>query len=317
MRLSVLAGIVLAAAIVVAASRDAAAGPAKGEGPQTIAAAFGSIWVGTGSGAVLRINAKTGDVQAVFRNTGFVHALAAGFGSIWALQDRVVRIDPRSGRAHELPETGSATTFNLEAGAGAIWVADGGRNAVDRIDPRKSRRVATVRVPGRAWGLAAGRGQVLVVSAPARGPLTGPGGPRELRRIDPATDQLSAPLVRLDCDPLITIARRVIWTVDPCKGKLAARSPETLEATSFRDVPRWGTPVIGFGSLWVVGSRSLVRLDLNTLRIVARIRVGGASPVVGGGALWLLDYRGGRGEVIHRIDPHKNRVAATFRVLRS
>lgn len=313
MRVKWCAGVVLVAVVVAAGGGDALGGAAKGEGPQTVAVGFGSIWVGTGSGTVLRMNSRTGRLEDVFEGNGFVHALKPGFGSMWALRDRVARIDPRSGFAYELPETASATTFDLEVGARAVWVADDGRNVVDRIDPQRTRRITSVRIPGRAWGLAGGHGQVLVVSAPTRGSLTGPGGRRELRRIDPATNRLSSPLVRLECDPVIEVGRHVVWTIDPCRGILVRRDPRTLVSTLVRRIPRWGAPVLGFGSLWVAGSRWLARIDPMTLRVIARIRLSGASPVVGEGALWLLDYRGRRADVIHRVDPHTNRVA-TIRI---
>lgn len=307
-------GFVLAALIAAVAGSDATARPAKGEGPTAIAAGFGSIWVGTGAGAVIRIDARTGRVQRIFRGGGFVHALAKGFGSIWVLQDRVVRIEPRQEGVHVLPETGSATTFNLAVGEGAVWVADDGRDVVDRIDPRRTRRVASIRIPGRAFGLAAGDGLVLVVSVPTAGPVTGPaGGRRFLRRIEPATNRVSAPLVRLACDPGIAITPETLWTTDPCAGTLAQRDPRTLVVRAVRRIGRWRTPVMGFGSLWLIGSDSVLRIDPRTLRVIARIRAGGTTAAVGEGALWLLRYLR-TDAAIRRIDPRTNRVSATIRV---
>jgi DNA-binding beta-propeller fold protein YncE len=304
---------VLAALIAAVVGSDATARPAKGEGPTAIAAGFGSVWVGTGAGAVIRIDARTGRVQRIFRGGGFVHALAKGFGSIWALQDRVVRIEPRQETVRVLPETGSATTFNLAPGAGAVWVADDGRDVVDRIDPRRTRRVASIRIPGRAFGLAASDGLVLVVSVPTSGPVTGPAGRRFLRRVEPATNRVSAPLVRLRCDPGIAITPETVWTTDPCAGTLAQRDRQTLAARASQRIGRWRTPVTGFASLWLIGSDSVLRIDPRTLRVIASIRAGGTTAAVGEGALWLLRYLG-TDAAIRRIDPRTNRVSAPIRV---
>lgn len=304
----------MVAAIAASTGGGASARPAKGEGATSIVAGFGSIWVGAGSGVVMRIDARTMRVQKVLRGRGFVHSLTHGYGSIWALQDQVVRIDPKRGKATVLADTGGATTSRLAVGAGAVWVADDGRDVVDRIDPRLTKRTASVRVPGRAVGLAAGHERVLVVSVPTRGRVTGPAGLRLLRRIDPRANRVSRPLVRLECDPGMAITRDATWTTDPCVGTLVRRDPRTLAATGFRRVGRWRAPVAGFGSVWLVGPDSVTRVDPETLRVIARIPAGGTVATVGEGALWLLDCWGCDTSVIHRIDPGTNRVVATIRV---
>lgn len=306
--------IVSFAAIAATTGADATARSAKGEGPTSIVAAFGSIWIGTGSGAVIRIDARTMRLQRVHRGRGFVHSLARGYGAVWALQDHVVRIHPKRGQATVLSDTGSATTFELAVGAGAVWVADDGRDVVDRIDPRLTERTATIRIPGRAVGLAAGHEHALVVSVPTRGRVTGPAGIRLLRRLDPHANRVSPPLVRLECDPGIAITRDATWTTDPCAGTLVRRDPKTLAATGARRVGRWRAPVAGFGSIWLIGQRSVTRVDPETLRVIARIPAGGSVATVGEGAVWLLECWGCDNTVIHRIDPGANRVVATIRV---
>jgi len=71
-------GFILAALIAAVVGSDATARPAKGDGLTAIAAGFGSIWVGTGAGAVIRIDARTGTVQRVFRGDGFVQRACDG-----------------------------------------------------------------------------------------------------------------------------------------------------------------------------------------------------------------------------------------------
>jgi hypothetical protein len=306
--------VVLAALACGAAGADASARAEKGDGPTAIAVGFGSLWVGTGGGVVMRLDPETAKVQARFRDVGFVHGLRVGFGSVWALGDEVVRIDPVRNRARYLPETSSATTFTLAVGANSVWVADDGRDVVDRVDPQRTRRSAVVRVPGRAFGLAAGGDHVIVVSVPTSGSVNGPHSRRLLRRVDPRTNRASPPLARLECDPGIAITPRAVWTTDPCHGLLERRDPRTLQVLERRRTARWLNPVAAFGSLWLVGHRSVVRRDLDTLRVQARVRAGGATTAVGDGALWTLDDWGGSDARIRRIDPRTNRVTATLRL---
>ena len=60
-------------------------------GPTTIAVGFGSVWVGLGSGEVVRLDARTGRETARLKGgpTGFVHGLAVGHGALWVLRGRV------------------------------------------------------------------------------------------------------------------------------------------------------------------------------------------------------------------------------------
>src|SRR5919109_1250722 len=127
------------------------------EGPTTIAVGFGSVWVGLGTGEVVRLDGRTARETARLPGspTGFVHALVGGHGAVWALRGRLTRIEPRNNSIRAVRGIGSATTFTAAVGAGAIWIADDGSSAVLRVDPRRLRTAAVVHVPGRALGLAA------------------------------------------------------------------------------------------------------------------------------------------------------------------
>jgi sugar lactone lactonase YvrE len=203
---------------------------------------------------------------------------------------------------------GSATAFTIAVGTGAVWVADDGANSVVRVDPRRARRVDAIRVPGRAFGLAARGRQVLVVSVPSSGALTGPGGRRHLRRIDPKTNRLSPPLVELDCDPGIAIGTAAVWTTDPCSGALVRRDPKTLRPTGRIEVSSRSGIALGFGSVWLVGGARVLRIDPKTLRTTAAIAVRGTSAAIGGNAVWVLSMGNGIRGNVTRIDPRTNRV---------
>lgn len=301
----------LAAALVAGAVLLVPSAVAGGiMGPTRIAAGFGSIWVGMGSGEVVRLDARSSREISRLKGgpTEFVHGLAVGHRAVWILRGRVTKFDPRSGAAREVRGIGSATAFALAVGAGAVWVADDGSNSVVRIDPRRMRRAAVIRAPGRAFGLAARGRHVFVVSVPSSGPVTGPGGRRLLHRINPKTNRLSPPLVELDCDPGIAIGTETVWTSDPCSGALVRRDAKTLRATGRIEAPTGSAPILGFGSVWLVGGDRLLRVNPATLRITASLAVRGSAAAIGADAVWVLSMGNGiRGKVI-RVDPRTNRV---------
>jgi hypothetical protein len=293
---------------------DGAARSLKGNGPTSIAAAFGSIWIGLGNGEVVRIDARSGREQARFRgpSTAFVRGVVAAYGAVWALRDDVVRIDPRRNVAPDVPRVGSATLSDIQAGAGAIWVVDNGSSEILRIDPKRSDLVARVRALGPAWAVAAGRGGVIVVTGPDHGPVTGPEGPRFLHRLDPRTNELSAPLARVGCEPLVTLGAGVVWTFDFCNGVLARRDPNTLRVVRQTKTGVLSQrPAVGFGSVWLASRGSVRRIDPVTLRVVARIPARSLEVVIGDGYVWALDNAH---FVVRKIDPRTNRVVARFRV---
>ena len=302
--------ILIAAVVLLAASVDD--GAAKGEGPTSIAAGFGSLWVGMGNGDILRFDAESG--RRVARLAGgaatFVHGLAVDGEGLWVVRDGVSRIDPRQNRTSDVAGTASATVFAVAIGAGSVWVADSRWNEIIQVEPRRAKVVARIRVPGRAWGVAAGPRDVIVESVPTTGPTTGPEGTRLLRRLDPRTSRLSAPLARLNCDAGIVVGGQAAWTLDACTGVLARRDPHTLAVRRERAMHVLSqSPALGFGSLWLARRGGTLRVDPKTLRVVAEISARSVVVTVGAGYVWAFDVGGpGRRPSVRRIDPRTNRV---------
>jgi hypothetical protein len=285
-------------------------------GPVSIANGFGSVWVGTGMGEIVRLDERTGRETARIAGspTEFVHGLSAAHGAVWALRSRLTRIDPRTLRTRDARGVGSATAFTIASGAGSLWVVDDGANAVTRIDPKRLRATATVRVPGRAFGLAAGGRHVFVVSVPKEGPVTGPGGRRLLRRIDPADNRLSKPLVELDCDQALAVGRSALWTLDLCTNRLVRRALPDLHPTGAVTIPNGSGLALGFGSVWVAGGNRLFRVEAETVRVTASIRVRGTQAAVGRAAVWVLSIGNGIQGFVTKVDPRTNRAAAPIPV---
>jgi streptogramin lyase len=308
--------LVLVAAFVVVGS-SASARDLKGDGPTSLAVAFESLWIGMGNGDVVRREPRTGRVQARLRGsaTGFVHDLVATKGAVWVVRDGLTRIDPRTNVARDVPGVPSATAFAISAGARALWVVDSRSNAILRVDPKRVRVVARIRLRGHAWGIAAGRAVVVAVSVPAAAVQTGPKGPRLLRRIDPVTNRLAPPLTRLGCDAGIAVGDRAVWTLDVCTTVLARRDAATLRVVLQRKFAAVSqTPVLAFGSIWLASRGGVLRVDPATLRIVRRIPARSLSLTVGTGSVWAFDPPHGR---VREIDPATSRVIGSIGVGRT
>jgi streptogramin lyase len=162
------------------------------------------------------------------------------------------------------------------------------------------------RVPGRAWGVTAGTHEILVLSVPHGGPVTGPSGTRLLQRFDPRTGRLSAARARLSCDAGMAVGFGAVWTLDACTGSLSRRDSRTLRIVRQRKLGVLSqTPALGFGSIWLASRGGVRRIDPTTLQTVAVIPARSLTVVVGDGAVWAFDPAH---DVLRRIDPRTNRV---------
>ena len=197
--------------------------------------------------------------------------------------------------------------WHLVAAAGDVWAARD-PDRVLRIDGRRGRVVARIRVPGRLWGLGGGPGGVLVQWSPNRSWNMGPAGPRVLRRIDLRTNRLAGRALRIDCDQQVLVTPRAVWTGDQCTRTLTRRDPRTLRPMRSRALPRhsYARPLEAFGSLWVAAGDRVLRIHPVTLRVVASIRAGADTIAAGAAAIWVLDAGDGTVGALRRIDPATN-----------
>jgi hypothetical protein len=303
-----------AIAFVLLVAATAPGAGQKGDGPTSLAVGFGSVWIGMGDGDIVRLDARTGEQQARFRAgaRAFVHELTVAYGAVWGVRGQVVRIDPRRNSSRDVLGVGSATLFTISRGAGALWLADDGSNEILRIDPRRERLAARIKVPGRAWGVSAEGGHVVVVSVPRAGPVNGPVGPRVLHRIDPRTNRLSAPLARIGCDVGVTSGAGAVWTYDFCSGVLARRDQRTLRVSRQAKLGVLSQkPAVAFGSVWLASRGGVLRVDPVTLRVVARIPARSLTVAIGDGYVWAFDPAHAR---TRTINPRTNRVVRVFEV---
>jgi hypothetical protein len=93
----------------------------------TLALDRDSAWVACKEQArVIRVNTKTGRIGPVLRINAPVTAVAAGYGSVWALDgsSTLTRIDPASGRITRRISLPASAAYNIWLGGGSVWVAD-------------------------------------------------------------------------------------------------------------------------------------------------------------------------------------------------
>jgi hypothetical protein len=281
----------------------------KGDGPTSIAAGFGSVWIGFGSGDIVRLDASSGRRRARFTGMGFVHGVAAAAGAIWVVGATVTRVDPVTGSKRDVPGLAGADPVEFAAGAGNVWVVDAGSDEILRVDPGRLKIAARVRVPGRAWGVAAEDTEILVLSVPHSGPVTGPAGARLLQRLASRSLRLSAASASLHCDAGMAVGFGAVWTLDACSGSLSRRDSRTLKVERQRKLGVLSqTPALGFGSVWLASRGGVRRIDPRTLRTVAVIRARSLTVIVGDGAVWAFDPAH---DLLRKIDPHTNRVSGT------
>ena len=115
-------------------------------GMYAITVGFGSVWVGSGEGKILRLDPETGDVVTLAIDR-IPADIAAGEGAIWVvtLDGRTLRIDPRTNAVTGAVAEGSfPLPLSIAAGGGSVWMGQPGETTgtVWRIHP------ATVRLTG-------------------------------------------------------------------------------------------------------------------------------------------------------------------------
>ncbi len=214
--------------------------------PRTIAAAFGSLWVGTTEGRVFRIDPGSDLVDSswtlpnagaatVFTNDQGAGWLAVGASAVWAGSSRAIsRIDPVTGRLRSLP---SRVWGPMAYGFGSLWVLG---NELERLSPSTMRREAVVELAGGFVRVAAGLGSVWVTDDENHGVL----------RIDPLENGISH-VYQVGGSPFgIAIGPEAVWVaVDDGTGVRIDPRTSGVTLMSVGGAPRG--IAIGRGLVWV------------------------------------------------------------------
>jgi YVTN family beta-propeller protein len=194
----------------------------------------------------------------------------------------------------------------------AVWVTNGPKNTVHRLDPATNKVLAAVTVGTRPCsGLAAGFGTIWV---PNCGDRSGEG--KSVSRIDMKTNQVVAtlPLGPAQSEGGVATGAGSFWMVSDQKGVLSRIDPATDKVIAEITVPEKSAAVnFGEGAAWVTtpGANTLTRVDAKTNQVTATITVG-AGPrflTVGAGSIWTLNQGDG---TISRVDAKTGKVLATI-----
>lgn len=162
-----------------------------------------------------------------------------------------------------------------------VWISNGPKNSVARIDPKANKIVEMITVGARPCsGLAAGFGSLWVPNCGERGK---PGEP-------PPTSSQS------------------VSRVDLKSGKVVATLPLTIGHSE-------GGLATGAGSVWMMidARGTMVRIDPATNKVVAEIYVAPGSFAVafGEGAVWVTSTEK---NLVTRVNPHTNLIEETITV---
>ncbi len=200
----------------------------------------------------------------------------------------------------------------------AVWVSNGPKNTVHRLDAKTNQVVAGIEVGKRPCsGLAAGFGSVW---APVCGdrPGTENGAKPALARIDVKTNQVVAtiPVGPANSEGGLVASPEAVWMVTDIKGTLSRIDPATNKvAAEIAVAPGSVACVYGDGAIWVSSPEKSVvtRVDAKTNAVTDTIGVGPGPRflTVGAGAVWTLNQGDG---TVSRVDMKSRKLAATIEV---
>jgi virginiamycin B lyase len=206
-------------------------------------------------------------------------------------------------------DTGSGTPDWQVLTDDAVWVANGPRNAIHRLDVNTNKIAATITVGKRPCsGLAAGFGSIWVPSC----------GDKTISRVDIKTDSVVAtvPAGPAESEGGIAASEDAVWLVTDPHGKLSRIDPKTNSVLAMIDVPAGSAAVLyGDGAVWVTtpAKNMLTRVDAKTNKVTDSIPVGPGPrfETFGGWAVWTLNQGDG---TISRVDTKTRKVIATIEV---
>ena len=264
-----------------------------------------SLWVACKEESrLLRVDAATGRVtRRVSQPTPI--AVAAGFGSIWAVGEGAVhRRDRSTGRLRARVDVGGSL-YNVWIGAGSVWTVDDSTGTVVRIDPRRNRVSARIPVGDGPSDLAFSGTTVYVINHRDRGLVRIDAESGQAARVAEIAGDTPERLALLGGRLWITGRGTDLLEVDPASGAVL----RTVEiGASGVDV------VAAAGALWVpVRTAAADPRGFPTIGRVVRVdpRTGAARTVstargsvdvhglaAGGRFVWLADNTNGR---LHRL----------------
>jgi DNA-binding beta-propeller fold protein YncE len=301
-----LAALLVAPAAAVLLTRDDEPPPppavrvdevAVGALPTDIEFAQGRAWVpSAGSDELVAIEDRPAPRRAAtfHASSGALRVASDGL-SIWlagAIDNHLTTVDSLFGAEasrHRIPV--GADVVDVAVGRDAVWVTNGARGTVTRIDPVTDR----VLEPGIRTGrfptaLAVGTRDLWVVNS----------GDGTLARVDPRENLVVGRRVPVGRDPQdVAVGFGSVWVANRGDGTISRIEERTGRPQA--TVPVGGAPsalAVTTGGMVALDSRHgrVLRLDPGTLRVTDIVRVGGFPSALAVGeraSLWTADARRG------------------------
>ncbi len=264
--------------------------------PNSLTIADGQVWaMSFREGAIVLVDAATGERGERLTLGPALSSLSAGFGSVWVTKSdkrtrRVLRINAKTrervGKGSvEISRPGRNVA--VATGAGSVWVAvrnlsddDQSPESIVRIDPSTGTR-EEIPIAAGVQDLAVGEGAVWVTNR-FRATVT------KVR----VRDLKQAP-VPVGAGPKgIAVGEGAVWVASTLDDEITRINPRSLETKhiDIQDIPERVT--VGGGSVWVTAQEAgrLIRIDADTRKVIERIDTGPrpfALDITRGRAVWL------------------------------
>ena len=219
--------------------------------------------------------------------------------------DAVGVVDAASGRVVAQVQTGGRPVA-MAATPGAVWVADGDRGLLVRVEPADVRTVDTVPIGPGTTAVAAGEGAVWALSS----------NTRTLARVNVGTNTVVRRIAVGNGARAVAAGAGSVWVANALDGTVSqidARSGRKLRRIPVGALP--SSIAVGADAVWVANESdgTVTRIDPSRGRPVATVRVGNgpAAIVAGASGVWIANADDG---TVSRIDPRTNAVTALTRV---
>jgi streptogramin lyase len=270
--------------------------------PGSVAAAFGSIWVGNGeSQTVTRVDPRTDAVIARIPTPDPATVIGVGAGAIWVTSfpgNSLTRIDPgnnRVTRTISLAPRG-AGAIGVTVFRGFVWVANHNglpTMSVSKIDPATMRVVDVIPV-----GAGSSAGPVWILSSAGSIWTDVNGNANVVVRIDPRTDRILARIPAPSACTELAADDTGVWGAgdygDSCRPGVSRIDPRTNRVTATFDEGGAADAVaLDHGSLWygTTATHKLGRIDTRTNKVVCLLNLPGPAfgMAAGADAIWTTD----------------------------
>ncbi len=278
-----------------------------GSAPNALTISGGSLWVANYYGnSVSKIDMATNSVAATVTVGVNPTGLAVVGSFLWAANfssNSVSKINMASNTVVAEVSVGSQPRGLAAATATFLWVANSGNNTVSKVDVGANTVVATIAVTNQPSGIAVIGNFVWV------------GGWGQVQKVDTTTNALVATVpgyVGTYGNGMVSVGG-FLWVSGQVQVNKIDVTANTLAATVLPAETR-GMAFDGL-YLWVAvyGSSRIVKVDIDTLKIVQTVPVGTKphSIAYNGSHIFVTNYGGNS---VSKIDPLTGTVVATIAV---